>query len=85
MSALTDARAHLAKAREFLEAADVELSGALYSASTSSSVLAGITRRTRSACAPPAAPARRTITGLPSPSSPRPGRPGATWSRRSAG
>jgi hypothetical protein len=42
MTALTDARAHLAKAREFLEAADVELSGALYSAATSSSVLAGI-------------------------------------------
>ncbi|MFI2754433.1 HEPN domain-containing protein [Cellulomonas sp. P22] len=42
MSALTDARAHLAKAREFLDAADVELSGELYTAATSSSVLAGI-------------------------------------------
>jgi len=42
MTALTDARAHLAKAREFLEAAEVELAGGLCTASTSSSVLAGI-------------------------------------------
>lgn len=42
MTALTDARSHLAKARECLEAADVELSGALHTAATSSSVLAGI-------------------------------------------
>jgi hypothetical protein len=42
VTALTDARSHLAKARELLEAADVELSGALYTAATSSSVLAGI-------------------------------------------
>ena len=33
---------HLRKAREFLEAADVELSGGLYSAAASSAVLAGI-------------------------------------------
>lgn len=42
MTAAADARAHLMKAREFLEAAEVELAGALYTASTSSSVLAGI-------------------------------------------
>ena len=42
MTPLQEASAHLAKAREFLEAADVELAGSLYSASTSSSVLAGI-------------------------------------------
>lgn len=42
MTALTDAHAHLSKAREFLEAADVELSGELCTAATSSAVLAGI-------------------------------------------
>ncbi|GIG35902.1 DNA-binding protein [Cellulomonas pakistanensis] len=42
MTALSDARAHLAKAREFLEAAEVELSGELYTAAASSAVLAGI-------------------------------------------
>ena len=42
MSALTTAKAHLAKAKEFLTAADVELSCELYTAATSSAVLAGI-------------------------------------------
>lgn len=42
MTALADARAHLGKAREFLEAAEVELSGALFNAAASSAVLAGI-------------------------------------------
>lgn len=42
MNALATARAHLAKAREFLDAADVELSGELYNAATSNAVLAGI-------------------------------------------
>lgn len=42
MHPLAAAKAHLAKAREFLTAADVELSGELYTAAASSSVLAGI-------------------------------------------
>lgn len=42
MQPLQAARAHLAKAREFLEAADVELSGELYNGATSSAVIAGI-------------------------------------------
>jgi hypothetical protein len=39
---LETARAHLAKAHEFLVAAEVELSGELYNAATSNAVLAGI-------------------------------------------
>jgi hypothetical protein len=42
MQPLEAARDHLAKAREFLTAADVELSGGLYSVATSNAVLAGI-------------------------------------------
>ena len=42
MTAADEARAHLAKARELLEAAEVELAGGLHTAATSSSVLAGI-------------------------------------------
>lgn len=42
MQPLATARAHLRKARQFLEAADVELSGELYDAAASSAVLAGI-------------------------------------------
>jgi uncharacterized protein (UPF0332 family) len=42
MQPLAAARAHLAKARELLLAAELELDGALYSAATSSAVLAGI-------------------------------------------
>jgi hypothetical protein len=39
---LEAARAHQRKARQFLDAADVELAGDLYDAATSSAVLAGI-------------------------------------------
>lgn len=42
MQPLEAARAHLRKARQFLDAADVELSGELYDAAASSAVLAGI-------------------------------------------
>lgn len=42
MSALDDARAHLAKANEFLEAAGFDLDLDLFSAATSNAVLAGI-------------------------------------------
>ncbi len=42
MSALTDARAHLRKAREFRDAADLSLDGNLYNAATSSAVTSGI-------------------------------------------
>lgn len=41
MSALTDAKAHLAKAREFLEAAEVSNDLALYNAATSNAVTSG--------------------------------------------
>lgn len=42
MSALTQARDHLAKAREFLEAAEIDLDLELFSAATSHAVIAGI-------------------------------------------
>lgn len=42
MSALTSARAHLAKAREFLEAAEVNRELELYNAATSNAVTSGI-------------------------------------------
>lgn len=42
MEPLAAARHHLAKSREFLTAAEVELAGELYSAAASSAVLAGI-------------------------------------------
>jgi hypothetical protein len=42
MSALAAARAHLAKAREFLEAANVEHDLELHNAATSNAVLSGI-------------------------------------------
>lgn len=42
MNALGDARAHLAKAREFLEAAEVSRDLELFSAATSSAVISGI-------------------------------------------
>lgn len=42
MSALTDAKAHLAKAREFLEAAALNNDLALYNAATSNAVTSGI-------------------------------------------
>lgn len=42
MSALEDAKAHLAKAHEFLQAARFNLDLKLYSAATSDAVLAGI-------------------------------------------
>lgn len=42
MSALEDARAHVAKAQEFLEAARFNLDLKLYSAATSDAVVAGI-------------------------------------------
>lgn len=42
MGALDDARAHLAKAREFLEAAELTLEMELFNAATSSAVTAGI-------------------------------------------
>lgn len=42
MSALHDARAHLRKAREFLDAAEINLECDLYNAATSSAVTSGI-------------------------------------------
>jgi uncharacterized protein (UPF0332 family) len=42
MGSLDDARAHLAKAREFLHAAEVSLEGGWYSAAASNAVLSGI-------------------------------------------
>jgi len=42
MSALTDATAHLAKAREFLEAAELNNDRDLYNAATSNAVTSGI-------------------------------------------
>lgn len=42
MTALSDARAHLRKAREFLEAAELNLDFELYNAATSSAVTSGI-------------------------------------------
>ena len=42
MSAMSGAHAHLAKAREFLEAAELEHSQDLYNAATSNAVLSGI-------------------------------------------
>jgi len=42
MSALSDARAHLRKAREFLDAAGLSFDCNLYNAATSSSVTSGI-------------------------------------------
>lgn len=42
MSALAEAKAHLAKAREFLEAAHLSNDLELYSAATSNAVIAGI-------------------------------------------
>lgn len=42
MSALSDARAHLRKAREFLEAAELSASLDLFNAATSSAVTSGI-------------------------------------------
>lgn len=42
MSALSDARAHLRKAREFLEAAELNMECDLYNAATSSAVTSGI-------------------------------------------
>jgi len=42
VSALTDAKAHLAKAREFLEAAALNNDLALYNAATSNAVTSGI-------------------------------------------
>jgi hypothetical protein len=41
MSALEEAKAHLAKAREFLEAAHLSNDVELYSAATSNAVIAG--------------------------------------------
>ncbi|MHB1475787.1 MAG: HEPN domain-containing protein [Dermatophilaceae bacterium] len=42
MSALTEAKAHLAKAREFLEAAELNNDLALYNAATSNAVTSGV-------------------------------------------
>lgn len=42
MSALTEARAHLAKAREFLDAAELSLEVDLYNAASSNAVISGI-------------------------------------------
>lgn len=42
MSALTEAQAHLAKAREFLDAAELSLDVDLYNAATSNAVISGI-------------------------------------------
>lgn len=42
MSALHDAQAHLAKAKEFLEAAELSLDAALFNAATSDAVVSGI-------------------------------------------
>lgn len=42
MSALTDAKAHLAKAREFLEAAELNNDLALFNAATANAVTSGI-------------------------------------------
>lgn len=42
MSALQDARAHLAKAKEFLEAAELALDAELFNAATSDAVVSGI-------------------------------------------
>lgn len=42
MSAISGAHAHLAKAREFLEAAELEHSQDLYNAATSNAVLSGV-------------------------------------------
>lgn len=42
MTALSEARAHLRKAREFLEAAEIELDCDLFNAATSSAVTSGI-------------------------------------------
>lgn len=42
MSALSDGRAHLRKAREFLDAAELSLDADLYNAATSSAVTSGI-------------------------------------------
>ncbi len=42
MSALKDAKAHLAKAREFLEAAELNHDLALYNAATSNAVTSGV-------------------------------------------
>jgi uncharacterized protein (UPF0332 family) len=42
MSVLDDAKSHLAKAREFLEAADIERDHELYNAAISNAVISGI-------------------------------------------
>ncbi|MCZ7536564.1 MAG: HEPN domain-containing protein [Acidimicrobiia bacterium] len=42
MSVLEDARAHLAKAKEFLEAAELSLDAALFNAATSDAVVSAI-------------------------------------------
>lgn len=42
MSAPSDARAHLRKAREFLDAAELNLDAGLHNAATSSAVMSGI-------------------------------------------
>lgn len=42
MRALEDARAHLAKAKEFLEAAELSLDAELFNAATSDAVVSGI-------------------------------------------
>jgi hypothetical protein len=42
LSALTDAKAHLAKAREFLEAAELNNDFALHNAATSNAVTSGV-------------------------------------------
>lgn len=42
MSALTEARSHLAKAREFLDAAELSLEVDLYNAAASNAVISGI-------------------------------------------
>lgn len=42
MSALRDAEAHLAKAQEFFDAAEIEMEWKLYNAATSSAVTSGI-------------------------------------------
>lgn len=62
MSALEEARLHLAKAREFLDAAETSRDLGLDNAAASNAVISAINSKDATASPSPATPARATIT-----------------------
>lgn len=81
MTALEDAKVHLTKAREFLDAAEADQDLELYNAATSDAVTSGINSKGAICLVLDGPPTSRTTSRL-SPNSRVPAVPEPTWRRR---